>query len=273
MDTLQFLYRTPPGRLLLKVLAGRRVSRLCGRILDLPLSRVLIPGFVRRNQIDLDDFDLSAVRSFNDFFCRPVKEGKRPVDLTPEALIAPCDAALLAFPVRGDTVIAVKQSRWTIRSLLKDPELAEEFEGGLCLIFRLQVSDYHRYCWFDAGRKTRNVFLPGKLHTVRPVALEDLPVFTLNCREYSVLESEHFGKAVQAEVGAMLVGRIVNHCPGPAEVCRGEEKGHFEYGGSTILILLKEGTAELRPDISSNSALGIETPVRMGERIGRTATR
>ncbi len=269
MDPLRFLYRTAPGRLLLKPLTGRRLSRLCGRMLDLPLSRLLIPGFIRHTGIDPDDFDLGQVRCFNDFFCRPVKAGRRPIDHAQEALIAPCDAALLAVPIRGDTVIAVKQSRWTLGSLLRDPVLAREFEGGLCLIFRLQVSDYHRYCWFDTGRKGQNVFLPGMLHTVRPIALEDVPVFTLNCREFVVLESEHFGRAVQAEIGALLVGRIVNLCSGPAEVRRGEEKGHFEYGGSTILLLLRAGAAELRPELSAASARGIETPVRMGERIGR----
>ena len=270
MKLLQFLYHTAPGRLLLKPLVGRRLSAFCGRMLDRKLSRILIPGFIRRTGISVEDFDLSGVRSFNDFFCRPLKDGKRPIDTTPEALIAPCDAALTAVPVRRDTVIAVKQSRWTLCSLLRDPVLAKEFEGGLCLIFRLQVADYHRYCWFDSGQKGRNVFLPGMLHTVRPIALEDLPVFALNSREYTVLESEHFGKAIQAEVGALLVGRIANICPEPAKVRRGEEKGHFEYGGSTILLLLKAGTAELRPELSEASARGIEMPVRMGERIGRS---
>ncbi len=272
MKLLDFLYHTAPGRLLLKPLAGRKLSGLCGRMLDRPLSRLLIPGFVRRTGIDVGDFELGGVRSFNDFFCRPIKAGKRPADPAPEALIAPCDGALTACPVRQDTVIAVKQSRWTLRSLLRDPALAKEFEDGLCLVFRLQVADYHRYCWFDSGRKGQNVFLPGMLHTVRPIALAEYPVFTVNCREYTVLESEYFGRAVQAEVGAMLVGRIVNLCREPAEVRRGEEKGHFEYGGSTVLLLLKAGAAELRPDLAAASAAGIETPVRMGERIGRAVS-
>ena len=269
MDLLPFLYRTELGRQLLKPLTSRRLSCLCGQILDLRLSKLLIPGFVRRTGISTDDFDLSDVHSFNDFFCRPIKSGKRPIASAPEALIAPCDSALTAVPVRQDTVIAAKQSQWTLRSLLRDQKLADEFDGGLCLIFRLQVADYHRYCWFDSGQKGPNVFLPGMLHTVRPVALKGLPVFALNCREYAVLESDHFGKAVQAEVGAMLVGRIVNRCPVPGKVDRGEEKGHFEFGGSTVLILLKAGVAELRPDLTEASSRGIETAVRMGEQIGR----
>ena len=83
-----------------------------------------------------------------------------------------------------------------------------------------------------------------------------------------MIESGTFGRAVQAEVGAMLVGRIVNNDPGPGPVRRGEEKGRFEYGGSTVLVLLKENAAVLREDIMRASAAGIETPVRLGERIG-----
>ena len=66
----------------------------------------------------------------------------------------------------------------------------------------------------------------------------------------------------------MLVGRIVNNDPGPGRVRRGEEKGRFEYGGSTVLLLLQKDAAALREDILSASEKGEETPVKLGERIG-----
>ena len=123
----------------------------------------------------------------------------------------------------------------------------------------------------DAGdEKGRNVFIPGVLHTVRPVALESLPVFSENCREYTVIESECFGKIVQMEVGAMLVGRIVN-AEGEGTAVRGKEKGFFEYGGSTIILLVGAGKLSLRSDIADNSRMGCETPVQMGECIAVAA--
>ena len=271
MDFLNFLYDTAPGRILLKALSGRALSRLCGALLETGASKLLIPGFVRRAGVDTEECELSGVRCFNDFFCRPLKPGRRPVDPAAEALVAPCDGLLTAIPLRGDSVLPVKQSQYTLSSLLRDESLAAEFQDGLCLVFRLCVHHYHRYAYFDGGEKAADAFLPGALHTVQPVALAQRPVFVENCRSYTRLRSESFGEAVQMEVGAMLVGKIVNDCPGPAVVRRGEEKGHFAYGGSTILVLLKKDAAVLREDILRASQEGAETPVRMGERIGRTA--
>ena len=268
MGSLEFLYGTAAGRALLRPLVSRPVSKLAGAFLDTALSRPLIPLFVKSCGIDTEDYDLRQIRCFNDFFCRPLKEGRRPIDQDPSSLIAPCDGLLTAVPIREDTVLPVKQSRYSLSRLLGDAELAGGFRNGLCLVFRLCVDHYHRYCYFESGRKGENVFLPGVLHTVRPVALEKTPVFTENCREYTCIETERFGTAVQMEVGAMLVGRIVNDAPWPRQVRRGEEKGHFAYGGSTIILLLQKDAAELLPEIREASARGEEFPVRMGQKIG-----
>ena len=268
MGALDFLYRTAPGRALLRPLVSPAVSRLCGRALETGASRALIPGFVRRAGIDVSEFDLTDIRCFNDFFCRPVKAGRRPAAMEPEALIAPCDGRLSVVFLEDGRAFPVKQSVWTVEGLLCDSALAEEFRDGICLVFRLQVDDYHRYCYFDSGEKHPGVFLPGKLHTVRPVALEGIPVFTENSREYTLIDTDNFGRAIQAEIGAMLVGRIVNLLPGAGRVTRGEEKGRFEYGGSTVLVLLRKGAATLREEILAASARGEEFPVKMGERIG-----
>ena len=270
MDALNFLYKTVPGRLLLKVLASRPVSRLCGRFLDSPCSAFLIQGFARRNGIVLADYETDGIRTFNQFFRRKIKEGRRPFDMEPQHLPSPCDGLLSAWNIEEGTVIPVKQSRYTVRSLLQDEELAASFDGGVCLVFRLCVDNYHRYSYADSGKKGRNVFIPGVLHTVRPVALESLPVFSENCREYTTIESTCFGTIVQMEVGAMLVGRIVN-AEGEGTAVRGKEKGFFEYGGSTIILLVGAGKLSLRSDIADNSRMGCETPVRMGECIAVAA--
>ena len=82
-----------------------------------------------------------------------------------------------------------------------------------------------------------------------------------------MLDTENFGKAVQCEVGAMMVGRIVNY-HGTAEVKRGEEKGKFEFGGSTIVVLTKQGAMIPDEEFLINTAGNKETKVKCGEKIG-----
>lgn len=268
MDSLTFLYKTIPGRFFLKLLAARPVSKICGAFLDSQLSYFLIKSFATKNNINLDDYELSGVKTFNQFFRRKIKKDKRPFDMTETNLPSPCDGLLTAYKIDCEgSVIPVKQSHYTISSLLQDSTLAAKYNGGTCLVFRLCVDNYHRYAYPVSGTKGKNIFIPGVLHTVRPIALEAFPVFTQNCREYTVIQSEEFGQLIQMEVGAMLVGRIVNHHE-ERTVERAAEKGFFEYGGSTIILLLEKDRVELRSDIIQNSAAGIETPVLMGEKIG-----
>lgn len=261
---LRFLYRTVPGRILLKALTARWVSRLCGVLLDSPLSRPLIRHFVRNNGIDLTQYEADGFTCFNDCFCRRIREGLRPLASDPAVLVSPCDGLLSAYRVQEDTVIPVKQSAYTLTRLLQNEELAQRYRDGTCLVFRLCVDHYHRYAYPSDGVKGDTVCIPGRLHTVRPIALENVPVFTENCREYTLIDTPRHGTVVQMEVGAMLVGRIVNH-HGPGPVTRGTEKGLFQYGGSTIILLLPQEAPPVADRLFDATARGEETPVRMGE--------
>ena len=268
MDALDIFYKTVPGRLLLKPVVSKPVSALAGKILDSRMSKIAVGPFVRNNGIRTEDYHLEDVGSFNDFFRRRIKEELRPVCADKKALVAPCDGRLSLGRIRNDKVIRVKQSEFTVSGLLRDEKLASEFEGGHILVFRLCVDDYHRYVYFDSGMKQADRKIDGVFHTVRPVALERYPVFVENCREYSVIDTDSFGRCVQMEVGALLVGRIVNVKKTACRVSRGEEKGFFEYGGSTVIVLIRKDRISLRDDLSACGDTGIEIPVKMGERLG-----
>ena len=263
--SVRFLYNTAFGRLCLKLIKRRWLSRLCGKYLDSRLSKHLIKRFVKKNNIDLSQYYADDFKCFNDCFCRQIREEFRPIDNDPAALVSPCDGLLTAYDITGASVIPVKQSGYTVASLLRDEALAEKYNDGLCLVFRLCVDNYHRYCYFDSGEKEDNVFIPGFLHTVRPTALAALPVFSENCREYTMMRTDNFGDAVQIEVGAMLVGKIDNY-HAAHKFRRGEEKGRFLYGGSTVILLIKKGAACISEEFKINS--GEEVPVLMGQRIG-----
>jgi len=235
--------------------------------MDSRLSKPLIKGFVRKNDINLDDFYADSFTCFNDCFTRKIKEGKRPLDPGTDAFIAPCDALLSAYSIAEDTRLNIKDSVYSISDLVENEELAKQYQGGICLVFRLCVNHYHRYIYLDSGSKEENVFIKGKLHTVRPIALEAYPIFKRNCREYTLLHTDHFGDVIQMEVGAMLVGKIKNH-HGVATFARGEEKGMFLYGGSTIVVLLEKDRVVLDPRFFEATARDEEIDVRMGEALG-----
>ena len=267
---LRFLYHTAPGRALLRPLTAPALSRAAGRWMDGRASRRLIGPFVRKNGIDLAEYLPEEYASFNAFFTRRIRPERRPLDDAPDALIAPCDGLLSAYRIAPDAAFAIKGSRYTARDLLGGDAAADAFSGGVCLVFRLCVNHYHRYCYFDSGEKGENRFLPGRLHTVRPIALAAGPVFVQNSREYTLLHTEHFGLCAQIEVGALLVGRIENY-HGAGRFARGEEKGRFLYGGSTVVLLLGPGAADIPQTLFDKTARGGETPVRMGQRIGSAA--
>lgn len=264
---LEWMYGTRPGRLLVKLMIRPGVSRAAGWLLDRRVSALAVRPFIRKNHICMDDFEQRRFRSFNDFFTRRVLPGKRPVDGTPGHLIAPCDSKLTVYDIRPDSRFRVKGTEYTLEGLLQSKELAETFLGGTLLLFRLTVGDYHRYTYIDSGFVTGSTRIPGVFHTVNPAAASRCPIYRENTREYSLLESLRFGTVLQMEVGAAMVGRIVN-APGSRNVRRGEEKGHFEFGGSTVIVLLQKGRAILDADLLRNTAQDAETVVRLGERIG-----
>ena len=135
------------------------------------------------------------------------------------------------------------------------------------LVFRLTVDDYHRYCYPDSGSKGENVHIQGVYYTVNPIAFRRYEVFKENTREYTIIHGDNFGDMIMMEVGATLVGRISN-LHGAGRVQRGEEKGRFDFGGSTIVVLVRPGVLAVDEGILRNSAEGFETVVKYGECIG-----
>lgn len=264
---LEWLYGCKAGRMILRPLISPVVSRLGGILLDSRISRVLIAPFVRRHSIDLSQYEKSCYTSYNDFFTRRLLCGARHIEECPEVFVSPCDGRLGVYKINGLCAFSVKHSRYTVFGLLKSRRLAKKYAGGYLWVFRLCVEDYHRYIYVDGGRESKRVRIPGVFHTVNPAAGDRLPVYKENTREYSILKSDNFGEIVQMEVGAMLVGRIENR-PVRDRARRGQEKGKFAFGGSTVILMTREGRVRPDEDILENSARGIETKVSLGERIG-----
>ena len=264
---LSKLYGTAWGRFLLKPLTSPIISNTAGWLLSRKVSCVFIKSFIRNNNIDMSQFEPVKYRSYNDFFSRKILPEARPIDGDPMHLISPCDSKLTVLPITSDSRFTIKHTEYSVASLLKNEDLAEQFNGGYAMIFRLSVDDYHRYHYVADGTVNAPTRIPGILHTVNPIANDYFPIYKENSREYCILQTKEFGDILIMEVGALLVGKIVNHNQ-PGCVCRGQEKGYFQFGGSTVVLLIKADSAVIDADILENSAAETETIVRLGEKIG-----
>ncbi len=263
--SVEFLYGTAAGRLLLKGIQKTHADRLMVRFLRSRLSKGVIRGYARTHGIALSDAQLHSFRTYHDFFLRG--SDALTVDMAPTHLVSPCDGWLSRFPIAEDSSFSIKHSRYRLADLLQDEALARRLEGGDCLIFRLCASDYHHYCFIDDGIQHEPHRIEGVLHSVQPIVCEKLPVFVLNRRCWTLLETDHFGPVVQTEIGALVVGGIVNSHP-VGRFRKGAEKGRFELAGSTIVLLFEKDRIALRADLTQALMHQAEVRVTYGSHIG-----
>ncbi|MGL4109509.1 phosphatidylserine decarboxylase [Clostridium sp. LP20] len=270
---VNWCYESPVGKGLTELIVKRKLlSKVYGRYCDTKMSTKKINAFIKEFDIDMnmavkkiDDFT-----SFNDFFIRELNENARPIDMDPSALISPGDGRLFAYDnISMDKLIQVKGITYSLSELLGDDEIVKEYDGGICLVLRLCPTDYHRFHFVDSGIPSASKFIDGSYYSVNPVALERIPkLYCQNKREWSVFKSENFGDIIHVEVGATCVGTIIqSYIPG-TKVTKGSEKGYFKFGGSTTILFFKKNTVEIHEDILTQTSLGFECKVLLGETIG-----
>lgn len=265
---LRRIYGPGPGGVLLRALMSRAlVSWLYGRLQRRAGSRKKIAGFVESLGIDADEAEhpLGDYATLDAFFTRRLRVDARPVDADPTALCSPADGRALAFAdLDASAPLPIKGQTLSLATLVGGPLPCAR---AAVLVVRLAPADYHRFHAPCAGVLSAPRRLGGPLHSVHPRALAaGAPSFG-NRREVSRLDSEAFGPLLLVDVGAMLVGEI-ERSRGPGPVEKGEELGLFHFGGSTVVLVADADRVQLDPDLLAHSARGLETRVRMGERVG-----
>jgi len=158
-----------------------------------------------------------------------------------------------------------------LRDLLADPELADQFNHATMFIYRLCPADYHRFHFPEDCMPGFPAKLDGPLHSVNPVALSTgLRILDTNYRHRTILEtSSGRGSLAMMEIGAMCVGSVVQTYVPMVPAKRGQEKGMFRFGGSTVIVLYPPERIQADQDILAHSREGIETYVKLGMPVGR----
>ena len=262
---LRFAYETLLGRTLWSVLFGSKLlSAWLGRKYDSPKSKgdirtlAAIPGCLP----DEAEKPIAEYGSFNEFFTRRLKPGARPVG---EGLVSPADGRLkLYLNADADTPFPLKGAIRSLRTVFDEAAPAGKYDIA---VIRLAPVDYHRFhfpCACTTLGPARVV--PGKYHSVNPIALLRYPdVYADNERQILKCRAA-FGDFWLVDVGAFGVGTIVQTYAGEGHA-KGDEKGFFKFGGSTVIFIAPAGRLTFDADLVANSAAGLETQVRCCERI------
>ncbi len=278
---MRLFYESAAGRATLENIFTRPwFSKVYGAYKSTSYSAKAVPKFIKDFKIPMEEFEPTTYDSFNDFFIRKFKPGMRKFPKEKNALGAFAEGRYLAYQSASpDLSFPVKGVHLTATKLLGDPERAKIFEGGPLIISRLCPVDYHRFHYPDDGITVEAYPVHGNLHSVNPIALKYCPeIFIKNEREVSILKTENFGYLAYIEVGALCVGKIVqthhiqesvkvgDHQNSPFK--RGDEKGYFLFGGSTVVMLAEKDAFQIDADILEQTSFHRETYLKLGERIG-----
>jgi len=275
-----------PHRLLSSI--ARRLAYSSNRA----VKQWLIDTVTRKFGVNLSEAanpDPTSYPTFNAFFTRALKSGARVADPDPRVLLMPADGKISECGHIGRTdegvlheeaghIFQAKGHGFTTAELLGDEDAAQAFDGGLYATVYLSPKDYHRVHMPWTGTLRETVHVPGRLFSVGPDAVGSVSkLFARNERLVCHFDTD-FGPMAMVMVGALLVSGVetvwsgveIPAYGGPITVkdYRGQnivlerfaEMARFNYG-STVIVLLPRGVAEL------NSGLRAQSPVRLGEQL------
>ncbi|WP_053955309.1 phosphatidylserine decarboxylase [Inediibacterium massiliense] len=271
---LRWIYDTKTGSTILEMIVKRKMfSSIYGKMQDLSSSKRKIHKFAEDLKIDMKEAEIENIedyKNFNDFFARRLKKEARPIEKEESHLVSPADGRILAYEnIDKNSIIQVKGFTYTLEELIGDEKLSKEYDGGACIVIRLCPADYHRFHFPDSGIPMETKKIKGMYYSVNPIALKKVAsIYCQNKREITLFQSDHFKEVIMIEVGATCVGSIIQTYIPNKRIQKGEEKGYFKFGGSTVILFLKKGAAHIDQDLLKNTENEIETKVNMGERIG-----
>ena len=251
-------------------------SRFYGFVQKSRWTQKKIKPFIQEFQIEEGEFlhPLSSFGSFNDFFIRKLKLESRPVASGRDVVILPADGRYLVCPQMNlSDGFVVKGKKFCLETLLQSKDLAERYIRGSLVIARLCPTDYHRFHFPVHCIPSKATPIKGELHSVNPIALyKNIEIFAENKRQITSLQTQNFGEVLFIEVGALCVGAIHQTFSPGESYAKGDEKGYFSFGGSSLLLLFEPGRIQFDQDLIEASLDRIETKGLMGQSLGRSLT-
>ncbi len=198
--------------------------------------------------------------SWNDFFTRHFRDGQRPVAAPDDdsVIVNACEStpyALRTAVQRRDT-FWVKEQPYSLHELLAGDPTVDAFVGGTIYQAFLSATDYHRWHSPVTGTVLSARVVPGtyfsEADSEGPAAIEATNsqgyLAHVAARAVIVLRADNpvIGELAVVAVGMSDVSTCVLHpdvAPGQ-HLTKGDELGHFAFGGSTHCLVLRPGAVD-----------------------------
>lgn len=270
---LRWIYGTTTGKIALHGLIKRAIfSRLLGYMKNRPSSRKDIKPFIAEYGIPMEESILQAHEfgSFNEFFYRRLKPQARPVHPGSDTAVFPADGRHMGWQCAADMRgVFIKGQSFDLPALLGSRSLGEQYAEGSVILSRLCPTDYHRFHFPTDGIPGEALTIPGPLASVSPYCLRcRLSWLWTNKRVLTLVQSAEWGQVAILEVGATGVGGIKQtYIPGEP-VRKGDDKGYFYFGGSTVMTFFEPGRIRLADDLLETSSRHMELFARQGDIMG-----
>ena len=264
---LRWLYESRSGSLLGQLLTHTIPCTIYGWTKNRKASAKGIPSFIKDYGVNAKDFNsIEKFNSFNDYFARTFLPGKREWSSDQSVLPAFCEGRYLVSKAKDK--VNLKGSRISPLDLIGE-KYGEEYKDATAIICRLAPVDYHWFHFPDDGEVLDSFEIKGSLNSVSPIALRNkVDVLNTNKRVVNILNCKNLGEVAYVEIGAFCVGTIIQKWKN-SEFKRGEAKGHFLFGGSTVVMLVKNKNIEFNKYLSDYSSKGIESYFKLGSEVGR----
>ena len=200
--------------------------------------------------------------SWNSFFIRQFVPGARPFHGPPEVVDIGCETTPWEYQnnIALETDFWIKDVNYSLLDIFGGPvEWAKLFEGGQLYQGFLSATHYHRWCSPLDGTLVRSWVQPGTYFAQRPSQGEDQGTWEgtesqpylghVAARAIFIFHHKQCGYVALVCIGMVEVSTCVIESQyvgaGPVEITRGTEIGHFEFGGSTHMMIFQKDKVRL----------------------------
>lgn len=232
-----------------------------GQFLDTPASAAGIPSFAAQPNYHVDDYFAgpSGWLTFNQFFAREVKPGRRPIaePRNDKVIVSPADSVFAgSWPIASDSKVTAKGLTWPIAKLLDGSPYQDAFKNGVYMHSFLNVDDYHRYHVPVAGEIKEVRKIHGRVY-MDVIRKADGTLDVVDGETYQfdqergliVIDSPEVGLVAVLPIGMSFVSSVNLTPDVGARLEKGGEFGFFMFGGSDIVMLFQSNRVVLDAQI------------------------